>query len=127
VNNFTLWNLSRAFVFGLIGFGSASSLAKQPGELLYEKCIACHSFGYNRTGPNHCDLIGRVAGTADDFIYTQAMRSSKIVWTVENLDLFLAAPLEIVPGTSMGFIADADQRSLLIAYIQTQRDSEDCN
>jgi len=127
--NFILRHLWYASILGLMWFSSASTSASPSGESLYQKCIACHSFGYNRTGPDHCGLVGRVAGELNGFEYTDAMRSSKIVWTVENLDRFLAAPLEVVPDTSMGFIGvdDSGQRSKLIAYIQAQKDSPDCN
>jgi len=99
------------------------------GRQAYFKCIACHSFGYHRTGPDHCGLLGRDAGTIDGFEFTLAMKSSKIKWTVDSLDRFLEAPLEAVPETSMGFVGiqDADERRRLIAYIQFQNKSEDCN
>lgn len=105
------------------------ALANEPGEQLYQKCIACHSFGYNRTGPDHCDIVGRVAGTMANYEYTEAMRSSKLVWTEDNLDYFLEAPLDVVPGTSMGFIGISDpaERREIIAYMRRQGSSTDCN
>ena len=37
------------------------------GEQVYSRCIACHALGYDRTGPRHCGLFGRRAGSVDIF------------------------------------------------------------
>jgi cytochrome c len=98
------------------------------GEVVYERCAACHSLGHDRAGPRHCGLFGRRAGSMKDFEYSDAMRRSQIVWTEESLDRFLAAPLEAVPGTSMGYsgIADPKERSDLIAYLKQAGGSAVC-
>ena len=72
-----------------------------------------------RAGPRHCGLIGRKAGTLDGFAYSEAMRESDLVWNADTLNAFLAAPLEKVPGTTMGFagISDPEARQNLIAYL----------
>ncbi len=95
------------------------------GEQIYERCAACHSLGYNRTGPKHCGLFGRRAGTVPDFEYSPAMRSSGIVWKEKTLDRFLAAPTKVVPGTLMGYagIDDPRERADLIAYLKAANGS----
>lgn len=99
---------------------SASTGNPNHGRIVYQRCSGCHSLERDRTGPRHCDLIGRRAGTLAGFQYTLAMQRSGIVWTRESLDAFLAAPLKVVPGTSMGFagIEDRQARLDLIAYIE---------
>ena len=89
------------------------------GAAIYERCVACHAIGYDRTGPRHCGLIGRKAGSVKGFAYSEAMKHSGLVWNARTLDRFLAAPLKAVPGTSMGYagIADAGERRDLIAYL----------
>lgn len=89
------------------------------GEAVYQRCTGCHSLDRNRTGPRHCGVIGRPAGTVPGFNYSEAMRQSGLVWTVETLDVFLAAPLDAIPGTTMGFagIPDIAERHDLIAYL----------
>ncbi len=89
------------------------------GARVYEQCIACHSPTYHRTGPKHCGLLGRQAGGEADFTYTSAMKTSGIIWTTETLDIFLKAPLAMVPGTSMGVsgISSSTERALLIHYL----------
>jgi cytochrome c len=96
------------------------------GEQIYERCAACHSLDHNRTGPKHCGLFGRRAGTVPGFAYSPAMRASGIVWNATTLERFLAAPTRVVPGTYMGYagIDNPRERADLIAYLKAANDSE---
>ncbi len=89
------------------------------GERLYVLCIGCHAPAWNRTGPRHCGLAGRRAGSLSDFDYTPAMKNAGIVWTRESLDEFLRAPLTMIPGTNMAFagMPDAQERDRLITFL----------
>ena len=89
------------------------------GEALYPRCLACHALAYDRVGPRHCGLIGRRAGSVAGFDYSDAMEQSKLTWTRENLERFLADPLGTVPGTTMTYagVPDAKERADLIAYL----------
>jgi cytochrome c len=89
------------------------------GKLVYARCMACHSPDRHRTGPRHCELIGRVSGTAKGYDYSEAMRNAAILWDADALDRFLASPMTVVPGTTMGFagVADARERRDLVAYL----------
>jgi len=91
------------------------------GEAAYARCAGCHSPERSRTGPLHCGLLGRSAGSVPGYGYSEAMRDSGIVWTRLSLDRFLAAPLQMVPGTTMGFagIADDGERRNLVAWLAT--------
>lgn len=90
------------------------------GETIYGRCLACHALAYNRTGPRHCGLFGRRAGSLPDFTYSPAMAHSKIVWNEKTLDRFLANPTAMVPGTAMGYagIPDPQERADLIAWLR---------
>ncbi len=99
-------------------------------EGVYAKCIGCHSPAYHRTGPKHCGLLGRKAGSEAGFTYTAALKNSGIVWTTETLDLFLMAPLKMVPGTNMGVsgVSSSVERSQLIRYLsRLNEDNPLCN
>ena len=98
------------------------------GEAIYSRCAACHSLAHDRTGPRHCGLFGRRAGTVPGFEYSDAMKRSKIVWNERTLDRFLANPLAAVPGTSMGYagVTDRKERADLIAYIEHAGKSSQC-
>lgn len=91
------------------------------GEAVYSRCLACHSLERNRTGPRHCGLFGRRAGTAPGFEeYSDAMKRSSIVWNEKTLDRFLADPMKTVPGTTMTYagVKDPKERADLIAYLK---------
>ena len=110
--------------------GAAAAPTGDPaaGERLYERCVACHALAYDRTGPRHCGLVGRRAGSLAGFAYSDAMRDARVVWTPETLDRFLADPLATVPGTSMGYagVADAKERADLIAWLAQAGRSAAC-
>jgi cytochrome c len=91
------------------------------GAAIYERCAACHALAYDRTGPRHCGLFGRRAGSVAGFPYSEAMRRSGIVWNARSLDRFLADPVKAVPGTSMGYagVTEPGERHDLIAYLES--------
>src|SRR5690606_12390984 len=91
------------------------------GEELYTRCAACHALERNRTGPKHCGLFGRRAGSVPGYDYSQAMKDSGIVWNARTLDRFLADPMAVVAGTSMGYagVRDDAERAALIAFLES--------
>ena len=62
------------------------------------------------------------------FAYSQAMKDSHITWDEKTLNLFLLAPTNAVPGTSMTYagVPDAKDRADLIAYLRHANESADC-
>ena len=98
------------------------------GEQIYSRCLACHALGYDRTGPRHCGLFGRRAGSVSNFAYSAAMKRSSIVWNERTLDRFLADPLTAIPGTAMGYagVTDSKERTDLIAYLRQANESPPC-
>jgi cytochrome c len=100
----------------------------ETGEAIYGRCQACHSFEHHRTGPKHCGLFGRRAGSAPGFEYSEAMKRSAIVWGERTLERFLAAPTKMVPGTTMTYagVPDARDRERLIAYLKQESASAKC-
>lgn len=113
-----------ALVFAL----PAAAASLRAGEVLYARCLGCHALAYDRTGPRHCALIGRRAGSVPGFAYSAAMKSSEIVWTARTLDRFLENPTRAVPGTSMGYagVKDPAERAALIAYLRNANDTPEC-
>lgn len=98
------------------------------GEQIYARCMACHALAYDRVGPRHCGLFGRVAGSVPGFGYSPAMKKSKITWNERTLDRFLSAPLKMVPGSSMTYdgIPSAQERADLIAYLRHVDQTQAC-
>ena len=127
----TLAGVALAFLAGTAPVHSQDAAPRgdpKAGQEIYFRCIACHALAHNRTGPRHCGLFGRRAGSVKGFGYSEAMKRSKIVWSAETLDRFLADPLKAVPGTSMGYagVADSKERADLIAYLERVNESSEC-
>lgn len=92
------------------------------GKAAFAVCAACHGVDEgdpSRAGPNLYGVMGRAAGSLDDFAYSDAMASSGLTWDNAELDAFLANPSKKVPGTSMvaGAVRDDDRRAAIIAYL----------
>jgi cytochrome c len=103
--------------------GAPAAGDAKAGEAIYDRCLACHAFAHDRAGPRHCGLFGRRAGSVNGYAYSEAMKTSKIIWNARTLDRFLENPMKAIPGTAMGYagIADAKERRDLIAYLQKDR------
>ena len=107
-------------------FGTA--LAAEPadlerGEKLWGKCEACHTYekgGEHKVGPNLWHIFGRRAGALEDYNYSEALRESGLVWTEENLDAYLAATQDFLPGSKMyGGLAIEQNRIDLLAWLKS--------
>jgi cytochrome c len=102
---------------------SASAQDVERGKVLFEQCVACHSFEEtsNEVGPHLKGLFGRRTAAVDNFIYSPAFRRANGVWTPELLDDFLKEP-QAPPfrGNRMPFsgMPDAQARADLIAYLK---------
>ena len=79
-------------------------------------CRTCHTTkeGDNRLGPNLHNIIGRKAGSLQNYGYSSAMKGADFVWDKEKLDRFIAKPDEVVPGNNMkpyGGLTSAEDRA----------------
>ena len=87
-------------------------------------CAVCHTTsadGANSMGPNLRGVVGRKAGTAPGFQYSQAMKGSGIRWTPQELDSYLTDVTAKVPGTLMPFngLPDSGDRQAVINYLKS--------
>jgi cytochrome c len=96
------------------------------GKVLFLQCRACHSLvpeiEPGKIGPTLYGVLGRTAGTAPGFVYSEAVAQSGIVWTPEQIDHWLERPSDFLPGNKMVFvgIGDPQDRANIIAYIQQE-------
>jgi cytochrome c len=73
------------------------------------------------TGPSLSGLWNREAGSLPSFDrYSDALKSSGIVWNDQTLDAWLADPQHLVPDNTMPFqgIAEAPVRADLLAFLK---------
>ena len=120
--------LFSALLFSSLTAHGASPSTPAPGEAEFRvHCMGCHSIACNRRGPKLQDIFGRKAGTLGDFMYTDSLKNSGIVWAEETMDAYLRDPATLVPGTSMTFgrVESAEQRRDIIAFLHRQDKSSD--
>jgi cytochrome c len=92
------------------------------GKDLYQGCQACHSVDENDLGPRHRGVVGRRAGSIEDYSYSPALKGSGLTWNESTLDRWLTNPSALVPGTKMFFKVDDPQaRADIIAYLKELR------
>ena len=93
------------------------------GKTLFETCAFCHSIedGRNGIGPSLWQVAGRRAAGVASYPYSAAFKALDQDWDDAHLDGFLAAPMQVVPGTKMTFagVAEAQDRADLIAYLRS--------
>ncbi len=92
------------------------------GRTLYKKCQGCHPLKpgkHNSWGPNLHGVIGRKAGSAEGYGYSDALQAADFIWTAERLEEFLRDPKAYLPGVTMVLkpLPDAQARADIIAYI----------
>ena len=114
----------------LAALGSPWSEANlENGRRIYRQCQSCHTLyedGRHLMGPNLYGLMGRTAGSAEDFRYSQVLQDADFIWDAEQLDQWLADPRGFLPGNRMSYpgLADETQRRDVIGYIAVETDSE---
>jgi cytochrome c len=115
-----------ALIAMLIFVGSTTSPGyaqdTEHGKTVFKACSACHATDLtNRLGPGLEGIVGRKAGTAPGFRYSNAIKNSGIVWDDKWLNAYLESPQKAVPGNKMPYagLKDATDRADLIAYLVT--------
>ncbi|VVP66197.1 hypothetical protein PS918_00315 [Pseudomonas fluorescens] len=103
---------------------SAQGDAEAGGKLFKRMCSGCHQIGESARaffGPQLNGVVGRTAASTTDYQYSDAMKSSGIVWSREKLAAYIEAPKTVVPGTRMIFWGISDQEKIddLLAYLET--------
>src|SRR5712691_2526573 len=112
---------------GLIIISAGSAAADngnvERGRRLFGACAACHSLetDKNMTGPSLAGLWDRQAGGLKSFSrYSDALKSSGIIWDNTSLDAWLVTPRAFMPGNDMTFrgIPDPRARTDLLAFLK---------
>ena len=95
------------------------------GEKVFKKCSACHqiaSGGKNMIGPNLWSVIGRTAGSVNDYKYSKAMVAYGKEWTFEEMNSYLIKPQAYIKGTKMAFagLRKEKDRASVILYMNSK-------
>ena len=108
----------------LIAASSVPGVAQdaQKGKTVFNVCLACHAIGpgaQNKIGPELNGLDGRKAGTVSNFDYSDANKSSGIVWNEATFKEYIKAPAAKIPDTKMIFpgLKNEQQVNDVWAYI----------
>jgi len=113
------------FAGGMMLSATAQAQDVAEGEKLFKRlCGVCHSAekdGPKKVGPNLWGIVGRKAGTIEGFRYSEANKSSGLVWSAATLDPYLENPRKEIPGTTMAFIGirKPEDRQAMIAYLSS--------
>jgi cytochrome c len=91
------------------------------GKQVFQACVACHSDKPDALGPNLAGVIGRKAGSRDDFRYSNAMIRAGFDWDAGNLRQYLTDPQAKVKGNRMPFAGLSDPKDVddVVAYVGT--------
>ena len=118
--------LSTLVVACALGLASSVRAESVAGRALVEStCGLCHTLERGRgaaEGPNLFGVVGRSAGTAENYAYTPAFRRALAgkVWTPELLEAFLTDTGKVAPGSGMTYFSDdAGMRAAIIEYLST--------
>jgi cytochrome c len=93
------------------------------GEIQFKQCAPRHDVGdkaKTKIGPELNGLDGRHSGSVPNFRYSQANKSSGIVWDEAQFLEYIKDPMAKIPGTIMifGGIKDEANAKNLWAYLK---------
>jgi len=112
-------------LLGPVGFAAEDDVAL--GARGFRENEACHSVQANRnmTGPSLADIWNRKAGSVSSFPrYSEAIKSSDVIWNEKTLDGYLENPAQFLPGNHMTFpgVPDEKTRKSIIAFLKQAGD-----
>lgn len=90
--------------------------------LFKQQCGTCHTTTQSepvRQGPPLNGIVGRRAGTMDNFHYSPGFAKADFSWDEARLDAWLTNPQGVIPGAMMAYRqAKPEVRTTIIAYLK---------
>ena len=121
-------DLVKTLLMGIVALAVSTgpSLAQDAaaGEQVFKRlCLPCHDVGPEakiKLGPPLNGIDGRKAGTFEGFNYSEANKSSGIVWSEQSFPTYIRAPMQAMPGTRMAFVGIKNDKDIgdLWAYLK---------
>ncbi|MBX9648893.1 MAG: cytochrome c family protein [Xanthobacteraceae bacterium] len=110
-------------VLAVMAAGEASAQDAAAGEKVFGVCKMCHQIGEgakNAVGPALNGIIGRKAGTAPGYSYSDANKNSGITWDEATFREYIKDPKAKVPGTKMVYagLKDEQKTNDLVAFLK---------
>jgi cytochrome c len=120
----TFLSLSAAALLGACGEAGpkVDQDAVARGQKLFATCSACHTVSSDHmVGPGLGGVVGRAAGQAPGFGYSDALKAAKFDWTEERLIAFLSTE-DYLPGTNMVITPLSPEEARdVVAYLATTK------
>lgn len=115
--------LAFAFAILLPHVTAAQQTVDGGQEAFNNHCRTCHVSkpGENRLGPSLAGVVGRKAGTSQNYAYSDAMKNSGLTWDEASLDKFIADPDALVQSNKMkpfNGVSDAAERAKIISFLK---------
>jgi len=99
--------------------------AKAGADVFDQECSDCHSVkqGKNKKGPSLFGVVDRKSASIADFAYSDPMRASNIVWSVDKIESYITNPKAAVPGGKMKYdgLGNETARANLLAFLAAQK------
>ena len=121
-------DLVKTLLMGIVALAVSTgpSLAQDAaaGEQVFKRlCLPCHDVGPEakiKLGPPLNGIDGRKAGTFEGYNYSEANKSSGIVWSEQSFPTYIRAPMQAMPGTRMAFVGIKNDKDIadLWAYLK---------
>jgi cytochrome c len=110
-----------ALFVGAVLASPAFSADTNHGKEIFLACAACHTEKADALGPSLKNVVGRKAGSLEDFRYSPAMKRAGFSWTEGNLRDYLTNPQGKVKGNRMPFsgLPNATDVNDVKAYLVT--------
>lgn len=118
-----MFRFSNSFIALLSLTAAASAQDVASGEKSFNKCRACHQVGEsakNTVGPVLNGLFGRKSGTVEGYNYSEANKTSGIVWDDAVFAEYIKDPKTKMPGTKMSFAGIKNEQEIkdLSSYLK---------
>ncbi|MGZ5938380.1 MAG: c-type cytochrome [Rhizomicrobium sp.] len=90
--------------------------------LFKQQCGTCHTSNETdpvRQGPSLFKVVGRRAGSMDDFKYSSGFAKADFVWDAARIDAWITNPQAMIPGAVMAYRQSKPEvRAAIIAYLK---------
>lgn len=111
------------FAFAAVGTGRSARAEATAGERIFRtQCANCHSLtrGVSSVAPDLHGVVGRKAGSLEDFKYSADLKAADFTWTPEKLDQWLRSPHQVAPETDMAFkgLPSGKERAQTIEFLK---------